>query len=185
MSPTLRNMLFATSVVVGGFAVYLIAPGTDANDVKLTALGQGCVARAAETEFAVTDEGRAWLADAGIVAPEYVRLQFPVGLCPDAGAAILPDLPYRKLRFVRLESADVTACGARPGVCALWGNSRPFKVVSHRCAWKPNASADCMLRRDGGTVDPGVENTMQPGDFVGTGCVLKSCTEIAGETSAP
>ncbi len=182
MSPTLRNLLLATGVTVGGVAIFIIAPGANPDEVKLQALGEGCVARAAETEFSITEEGRAWLEDAGLPAPQYARMQFPVGLCLDAGTAILPDLPYRKLRYVRLESADVASCASRPGVCGLWGNARPFKLVPHQCAWKPTAEADCAIW-DGG--DPGVENTMRAGVFVGAGCVKKSCVEIAGESSRP
>lgn len=33
--------------------------------------------------------------------------------------------------------------------------------------------------------NPGIENTMQPGTFAGPQCVLKACTEIAGDSSAP
>lgn len=50
------------------------------------------------------------------------------------------------------------------------------------CAWKPNAGATCT-KLDGG--NPGVQNTMQPGQWVGAGCVRKSCIEIAGDSSAP
>lgn len=50
------------------------------------------------------------------------------------------------------------------------------------CAWKPNAGAACT-KLDGG--NPGVENTMQPGQWIGAGCVRKSCIEIAGDSSAP
>ncbi len=187
MSPALRNLLIATGVVVSGAALYVVRGNTDPNEVRLLALGDGCVARAAEAEFSITVAGRAYLLDAGINAPRYARLQFPVGLCvggeADGGnTVILPDLPTQHLRQIRLEDGDVASCASRPGVCTLWGDARPFKVTTHACAWKPDAGAACT-QIDGGSV--GVENTMQPGRFAGADCRRKSCNEIAGESSAP
>lgn len=213
MSPALRALLTATGVTVAGFGVYFVAPGANPDEVRATALADGFVARAAEAEFSLTPAGRAWLADAGITAPAYARLQFPVGLglgkeshvctgfrlndggstgevnpdggseCSDGGnVVILPDLPFQLLRRVRFEDLDVATCASRPNVCPLWGTARPFRVTAHSCAWKPSAGAVCT-KSDGG--NPGVENTMQPGTWVGAGCRPKSCVEIAGESSAP
>lgn len=182
MSNALQKLLLATGLVVGGFSLYIIAPTSTPTEVKNLALAEGCVARAAEAEFTVNAAGRLWLADAGIAVPQYVRLQFPVGICAGSNDAILPDLPFKKLSLLRLEDITTTPCADRPGVCTLWGNDRPFKVAVHQCAWKPNAGAACT-KTDGG--NPGVENTMRPGTYVGAGCVKKSCVEMAGESSRP
>jgi hypothetical protein len=191
MSPTLRNLLVAAGVL-GVSTIYVLAPGADDNAVKTAALADGFVARAAEAEFSITPAGRAWLLDAGLDAPPYARLQFPIGLGvgkePDGGnSVILPDLPFTKLRVVRLQDVDVATCASRPNICPLWGTDRPFRVVQHLCAWKPNAGAACgRINPDGGAaLDPGVANTMQPASWVGAGCVRKACVEIAGESSAP
>lgn len=187
MSPALRNLLLATAAIVGGFGVYLVAPGSNADAVRIAALGDGFVVRAAEAEFSVTPAGRGWMADAGLVAPAYVRLQFPVGVglgkeVDGGNAIIIPEFPSSRLRRVRFEDLDVMPCAARPSVCQLWGTPLPFRVTPHLCAWRPSAVAACT-RLDGGS--PGVENTMQPGAWVGSGCVVKSCVEIAGEDSRP
>lgn len=47
------------------------------------------------------------------------------------------------------------------------------------CAWKPTAGARCT-KADGG--NPGVHNTMQPGEFAGPNCVRKACVLFAGES---
>lgn len=52
------------------------------------------------------------------------------------------------------------------------------------CARRPTGvRADTCLRllADGGTVDFGDENTMQPGEWVGAGCVRTACVVLAGE----
>lgn len=187
MTQTLRNMLVATSVVIGGFAVYLAAPASFPDAVKTQALAEGFVARAAEAEFEVTPAGIAWLADAGLAAPRYVRLQFAVaigaGKESDGGdVAILPDLPFAFIHRVQDSAITTTACAARPGVCPLYGADRPFKVVAHSCAWRPAGGSNCALV-DGG--NPGDQNTMLPGQWVGAGCRPKSCVEIAGDSSDP
>lgn len=187
MSQTLRNLLLATGLVVGGFAIYTVAPGSDPTVVKTQALGEGFVARAAEAEFELTPAGLAWFADAGLVAPTYTRLQFAVaigtGKEADGGdVVVIPALPLDKIQQVQNTAVTVTACAARPGVCPLYGADRPFKVVPHACAWRNPDAGLCTLV-DGG--DPGDFNTMQPGGFAGAGCQLKSCVEIAGVTSAP
>lgn len=46
------------------------------------------------------------------------------------------------------------------------------------CAWKPDAKSECF-RLDGG--DPGIENTMQAGQWSGPSCVRKACVILAGE----
>lgn len=91
-------------------------------------------------------------------------------------------------RYWRVE---VTAMRCpRPGggfnwAVALDDAGTPMDAVVSKtfpCAWKPNAGATCT-RLDGG--NPGVQNTMQPGQWTGAGCVRKACVEIAGDSSAP
>lgn len=183
MSPALRNLLVFTGLVVSGFGVYLAAPGSDPTAIKTAAIADGFVARAAEAEFRVSPAGVAWLADAGIVAPTYVRLQFAVALgigkeWDGGNVVILPDLPFDFLIRVQEAAVTTTICAARPGVCGLYGDVRPFKVVAHSCAWKPVGVSTCT-RSDGGSV--GDRTTMQPGEWAGAGCVAKNCVVIAGD----
>ena len=181
MNKNLLALLVALGVSVGGIALYGVKEDVPNWQLRAEALDAGCVARAAEAEILLTPFGRAWLADAGLNAQKYARLQFPVALCGDAGA-ILPDLPPRAMNLFRPGSVSVTACAARPGVCPLFGEDRPFRLVPNVCAWRPRGAKDCT-KVDGG--NPGDENTMQPGEFAGPGCVRKACVEVAGESSAP
>lgn len=183
MNPTLRNLLVFAGVTIGGFGVYIAKSNSDPQAVKTAALADGFVARAAEAEVRASPAGLAWLADAGIVAPKYARLQFPVAVGVgkewDGGdVVILPDLPFDKLLLVQDSAITTTTCAARPGVCPLYGDGRPFKVVGHACAWKPTAGAACT-KSDGG--DPGVQNTMQPGTFAGASCVARPCVMVQGD----
>ena len=184
MNPTLMALLVATGLRFGSYAIYEPAEGADPKVIQAVALDAGFVARVAEGEFRIRDT--AWATDGGF-AGHYVRLQFPigvgVGLNTDGGNVILyPDLPERLITEVRAADFSVGTCAARPGVCPLYGRQRPFVVVPHLCAWKPNTGAACV-RLDGG--NPGVANTMQPGQWIGAGCALKACVEIAGDSSAP
>ncbi|MCX6951339.1 MAG: hypothetical protein NTV51_04025 [Verrucomicrobia bacterium] len=181
MKPNLAALLVALGVSVGGIALYGVKDDVPNWEIRAAALDAGCVARAAEGEFLIRPAGRAWLLDAGINAPKYARIQFPVAVCGDAGV-ILPDLPTGKIDFFNPKDISIATCGARPGVCPLFGEDRPFKLVAKVCAWKSRDAGNCT-RSDGG--DPGWENTMQPGQFAGAGCILKACVEVAGDSSAP
>lgn len=59
------------------------------------------------------------------------------------------------------------------------------KLAESPCARRPAGvkPEDCLRRdpRDGGLVDFGDENTMQPGEWVGAGCVRTACVVFAGE----
>ena len=65
------------------------------------------------------------------------------------------------------------------------------KLAQSPCARRPTGvkASECLaLLSDGGTRDQGDENTMQPGTFVGAGCVRTACVVFAGEepeTGAP
>jgi hypothetical protein len=181
MKPNLAALLVALSVSVGGITLYGVKEDVPDWQLRAEALDAGCVARAAEAELLLTPFGQAWLADAGLNPQKYARLQFPVAVCGDAGV-ILPDLPKKALNLFRPGATSVTTCAARPGVCQLFGNDRPFKLVPNVCAWKSPDAGNCA-KADGG--NPGFLNTMQPGEFVGAGCILKACVEVAGESSAP
>lgn len=187
MSAALRNLLVAVGLTVGVSTLYVVAPGADPDEVRLLALGDGFVARVAEAEFSLSPAGRAWLADAGVTAPAYARLQFPIGLgagkeADGGNVIILPDLPLWALQRVQIADVNLATCAARPNVCPLWGAARPFRVALHVCAWRPTAGAACTTL-DGG--NPGVRNTMQPGQWAGAGCQRKACVVIAGEDSSP
>lgn len=183
MTPALRALVFATALSIGGFSVYRVKVGIDDVQLRNEAVDAGFVARSAEATFRVTPEGQAWLQDAGLAAPRYARLQFPVGVRGASNEALLPSFRPDFLRFVDESEIDVGTCASRPGVCPLFGDARPFRVVAHACAWKPNAGAACArLLTDGGTMNPGVENTMQPGQWVGAGCARTPCTVVAGES---
>jgi len=54
------------------------------------------------------------------------------------------------------------------------------RVTQPPCGWRPVGMSAGLCRRTGGE-DPGVENTMQPGGWLGAGCVRKSCIKYAGE----
>ncbi len=58
------------------------------------------------------------------------------------------------------------------------------KLDRSPCARRPEGvkPEECLMRTlDGGTRDQGSENTMQPGWFVGDGCVQTACVVVAGE----
>lgn len=124
--------------------------------------GSTCTARFIDCPIRVGPKARALAADAGVAltAARYQQIRLIALRCPTAGGGFALGIP-------------VTDAG--------W----PFFDVTprpHLCAWKPRDGGVCTTL-DGG--NPGFENTMQPGQFAGAGCVLKSCVEIAGETSAP
>lgn len=58
------------------------------------------------------------------------------------------------------------------------------KRVKFSCAHRPHdmdASECGLINPDGGNpIDFGAENTMQPGKWVGKGCVARPCVEVAG-----
>ncbi len=56
------------------------------------------------------------------------------------------------------------------------------KLDQSPCARKPTPAADCKRVLPGGkTVDFGVDNTMEAGQWVGVGCVRTACVVVAGE----
>lgn len=181
MKKSLLALLVATGVTIGGVSLYAVKPGVTDRELQAATADAGCVSRAAEAEFLVSKEGQQWLDDAGLKAPKYARMQFPVAVCGDAGI-ILPQLPKRDLDLFQVKAISLTTCAARPGVCQKAGEDRPFVLVPNVCAWRPKGAKDCT-KVDGG--NPGDENTMQPGEFAGPGCVRKACVEVAGESSAP
>lgn len=80
-----------------------------------------------------------------------------------------------KTRAVRLSDAGVAYVVAQPDGGVL-------KLAKAPCAWKPTKTARCYrVTADGGTADPGVANTMQPGTFTGPECKRKSCVIFAGQ----
>ncbi len=51
---------------------------------------------------------------------------------------------------------------------------------SSPCAWRPIGTVKSLCTKiDGG--DPGFENTMQNGQWVGVGCVRKACVVVSGQ----
>ena len=176
-------LLLSLGVSVGGFDLHMAREGSDPVVIRNHAQDAGCVARAAEVEASITPAGQLWLADAGLPAAQHARLQFPVGLCAAQGLAILPDLPLSKLRAMRLRDVDVATCAARPNVCGLWGNDRPFRIALHSCAWRPTDAGTCgRISPDGGApVDFGTRNTLQPGQWQGAQCSRKVCGILSGE----
>lgn len=112
--------------------------------------------------FRIGDRARAEAADAGFV---------------------FSASPYQQIKLIAMRVA-AQGGGFAFGI-ATKDNGWPIEAVAtgvFPCAWKPNAGAACTLA-DGG--NPGLQNTMQPGDWVGAGCVRKACVEVAGTPSAP
>jgi hypothetical protein len=124
--------------------------------------GSPCLLRLVECPVRLGQRARNQAADAGVAFPagKYHQVQFVAVRCAAAGGGFSLGVPVDDAGF------PVNAVSSVP----------------HPCAWKPTAGATCA-RADGG--NPGVENTMQPGNWVGAGCVRKACVEFAGESSAP
>ncbi len=123
------------------------------------------------------------LADAGSAAVlKFADCPLRIGqrardIASDAGL-IFPAGVYQQARFI------VMKVGTTYGV-PVTDTGWPVYAVSSQafpCAWKPVGGSNCT-KLDGG--NPGTENTMQSGDWVGAGCVRKACVEIAGTSSAP
>lgn len=73
--------------------------------------------------------------------------------------------------------------GVVPTSLALTAVGSTPNGSSATLAYAAGAYTLTMQPTDG--TNPGIENTMQPGTFAGPQCVLKACTEIAGDSSAP
>lgn len=127
------------------------------------------------------------LADAGS-ACTLKLVDCPIRLGPRARAmaadagVIFSASKYQQVRLIAMRCAGVGGPNFAVPVDDNGWPSFATTPVALTCAWKPVGGSNCV-RLDGG--DPGNENTMQPGQFVGAGCVLKSCWEFAGDSSAP
>lgn len=60
------------------------------------------------------------------------------------------------------------------------GQRSTIRVTVSPCAWRPTGVSSLLCRRTDGS-DPGDGNTMQPGQWLGVGCVRKSCVVTAGD----
>lgn len=120
------------------------------------------------------------LADGGVTDATMRFVECPVrlaqqvrNLAADAGTA-LPATKYAQMRLTAMRRNGVLGIAVDDGG---WPIHAVLSIASP-CAWKPSAGAACS-KVDGG--DPGVENTLQPGEWVGAACVRKSCVVVAGD----
>ncbi len=96
-------------------------------------------------------------------------------LASDAGI-VFSAAKYQQVRFVAMKLGTSYAVAVDD---AGWP-VHAVAAINQPCAWKPAGGSNCT-RGDAG--DPGFENVMQPGDWVGAGCVRKSCVIVAGDSN--
>lgn len=193
----MKARLIAIALLLGGLGAGSYFVGWNSGEVDSTLLDSfgalesydksQCVVSACNT--AQCDAARRHLDDAGFqdAILREVECPFRIGqrardLAADAGFA-LGSAKYQMLKMVAMRR-PAAGGGFAFGV-AVDDNGWPVEAVATSafpCAWKPSAGATCT-RVDGG--NPGVENTMQAGQWAGAGCVRKACTEVAGDSSAP
>ncbi len=126
------------------------------------------ILREIECTFRIGQRAKDMAADAG----------FALSVGSDGGVA-----KYQQIRFVAMRRPGID--GGFAYAIATKDNGWPIEaalVGTFPCAWRNDAGATCGFV-DGG--EPGLQNTMQAGQWVGAGCWRKSCVEVAGDTSAP
>jgi len=91
----------------------------------------------------------------------------------DAGSSF-PAGKYHRVQFVGMRIGNALGIAVDDAGWPVHGLTR----VAHPCRKKPTEGAACTTL-DGG--DPGILNTGQPGQLVGSGCVETPCSVIAGD----
>lgn len=178
MNSKLKALLVAVgTLVVGGVAYTVNLPKPDADRADLVDAGiLACDPVVVRVRARVPPPAlRARLADAGLDVPDltlpdggtkprrYTQVTMRARLCgTDLVLPIQDDLDV----FGQVEL--LTDAGLGP--------ARP--QVDEQCACRRRGGV-CRQRSDGGVVP--LDTELQPGTFVGAGCVPKSCGEVAGE----
>jgi len=185
MTPKLKALLVTVGVLVAGGTLYTVnlpKPDTDRADLVDAGIA-ACDPVVVRVRARIPPPAlRARLADAGLDVPDMTR--------PDGG--IRPRRFTQVTMRARLCGNDLVLPIQANGETGLevfgeaelltdagLGPARP--QVDEQCACRRRGGV-CRLRSDGGLVP--FDTELQPGTFVGAGCVAKSCGEIAGEQGA-
>lgn len=170
MNSKLRSMIaYAGLIILSGtsFVVYRALPGVTQADLVDAGIGS-CLQGEALCQVRYLDGG-------------YDRLRVRGDACeePDGSYAVIPG-PDVMTDVELVRTHDGAPCERATGPNKLKAQDKRLKEPD-KCACAPIDGGICTLT-DGG--HPG-NNTLYPGQFTGSGCVPKSCGEMAGQSSWP
>lgn len=189
MNAKLKALLVTVGVIVAGGVAYTInlpAPTTERADLVDAGI-LACDPVVVRVRARVPPRAlRARLADAGLDVPDLAR--------PDGGTK--PRRYAQVTMRARLCGGDLVLPIQANGETGLdvfgqvemltdagLGPARP--TVDEQCACRRRGGGLCRVRQsDGGLAPAAFDTELQPGTFVGAGCVPKVCGEVFGDESS-